>query len=162
MSQYSPSVTPPTHPLSALSAAAAPSKTVTVRGASFTLRLLSTAEVYQLLSCVPVVQPPTITINGVQTENLRDPAFIAAQGERQRAVRLGELAIAMSLPGPDGRGWSELTDAGQRRAYLQHAQQQLERALLASEVAALERVLRDLEEKVEGDIRGNSSGRAAG
>lgn len=160
MSQYSPSVTPPTHPLSALMQVATSTREVNLRGSRIPLRLLTAAEVYDLLTSVPVVHPPMMALGGQMVENRRDAAFLAAEAERSRLIRLGELAIAMSLPGLDGRPWSAHTDNGERRAYLIHAAKELSRHLLASEVTALEGTLRDMEQAIEKDVRGNSSGPA--
>lgn len=128
---------------------------VKIRGATFTLRLLTTAEVYDLIAAVPAVIPPMTMINGQQVENRRDPAFLSAEADRQRCTRLGELAIAMDMPGPDGKTWGSLPGVGERRAWLIHVEQQIKNALFASEVAALEKVLADMDQQVEKDVRGN-------
>ena len=130
------------NPLSALVSAGDIRREVKIRGATFTLRLLTMAEVYDLIAAVPVVIPP-VTVNGQQVENRRDPAYLSAEAARQRSIRMGELAIALDLPGVDGATWRALPGVGERRAWLIHVERQITTTLLGSEVEALEKVLAD-------------------
>jgi len=143
------------NPLSALVSAGDIRREVKIRGATFTLRLLTMAEVYDLIAAVPVVIPPVTVINGQQVENRRDPAYLSAEAARQRSIRMGELAIALDLPGVDGATWRALPGVGERRAWLIHVERQITTTLLGSEVEALEKVLADMDRQVEKDVRGN-------
>jgi hypothetical protein len=79
------------NPLSALVSAGDIRREVKIRGATFTLRLLTMAEVYDLIAAVPVVIPPVTVINGQQVENRRDPAYLSAEAARQRSIRTGSF-----------------------------------------------------------------------
>jgi len=143
------------NPLSALMNAAVSRREVKLRGTSITLQLLSTAQVYDLLEAVPAVQPPIMMVGGTPTPNVRDQAYVAAMESRQRQIRLGELGIAMGVPGPENRTWDQLPSVGERRAWLIFVVPQIEKALQAAEVNALEAAMREMEQEIERGVRGN-------